>query len=201
MTATSRDYLWLDAAFGDWTRAYCLTLVSDLTPEGLIAALGTAPNGVVVGVKQLVKPSYRLWDTPEAGSRLLVGVGGFGPWAVMAEANGYVGVTAERMRPISRGRHVVSHYVDVNAVDRFAWWADGETRLDFEPLVPQLPADVPADLRQQVVDAGIVLDGDDDEFHQTEAAFALAERLTGVRITPDLLTRMMFATAVVDLGD
>lgn len=38
------------------------------------------------------------------------------------------------MLPLSRGHTVVSHFLDVNAVDDFCWYEDGELRLHFEPL-------------------------------------------------------------------
>ncbi|MFJ6389790.1 DUF6461 domain-containing protein [Streptomyces sp. NPDC091972] len=35
------------------------------------------------------------------------------------ECNGCLGVTGQAVLPLSRGRRIVSHLLDVNAVDRF----------------------------------------------------------------------------------
>ncbi len=46
-------------------------------------------------------------------------------WTLVAEVNGYVGVTERLIGPLSSGRTVVSHFANVNAVHTFHWWHDG----------------------------------------------------------------------------
>jgi Family of unknown function (DUF6461) len=50
------------------------------------------------------------------------------------ESNGYLGVTEEMLDRLSAGTRLVSHFRDVNAVDRFHLVDDGRVCLDFELL-------------------------------------------------------------------
>jgi hypothetical protein len=118
--------------------------------------------------------------------------------SLMIEYNGYLGVTDTAMLPLSRGRTVVSHYSNVNAADAFSWYCDGTVRVQFEPLFAHCrwgshPDELLAEMRQ----AGFQrADGPDSSYDgHTEAAFALAHRLTGVAVTSDL-----FATADFQCG-
>ncbi|MFJ4933278.1 DUF6461 domain-containing protein [Streptomyces pseudovenezuelae] len=115
-------------------------------------------------------------------------------WALMVEFNGYLGVTDALMRPLSPGRRVVSHFLDVNAVDGFRWYEDGDLRLGFQPLfADERYASRPDELLAEMRESGLDLterdeDGGHDDYYAslTGASFALAHRLTGIRVTPEL---------------
>jgi hypothetical protein len=106
------------------------------------------------------------------------------------------------MAPVSRGRSAVSHFRNVNAVDHFYWFQDGRTRLHFEPLFAhQRDGSDPDGLLTEMKESGFDLREDDDRDFtgHTEAAFALAHRITGVRLTPELFASLEFTCGMVTL--
>lgn len=196
---TAADYGWLRERHQDLLEAYCVTLVQDMTPDRLLRELRAEPDGRVTGVAALAEPSYDAWDEYE-DDRLLVGAAAVGDWTLMVEYNGYVGNRSELMDPVSRGRTVVSHFRNVNAVDSFYWSEDGEIRLGFEPLFPSHRHGTDPDgLLTEMRESGFDLRADDerDFTGHTEAAFALAHRITGVRLTPELFGSLEFTCALV----
>ncbi|MER5556169.1 DUF6461 domain-containing protein [Streptomyces sp. NPDC002793] len=183
--STAADYGWLKEQYAFLMEAYCITLVQGLPPDGLLKALGAASWEHVTGVRAMEVPAY---ERSEDGG-YFVGVAAVGDWSLMVEYNGFVGVTDALMLPISQGREVVSHFCNVNAVDHFCWYEDGTTRLHFQPLFAyQRDGSHPDRVLTEMEEAGFDLDDTDERNYEghTEAAFALAERLTGVRLTPEL---------------
>ncbi|MEU4656242.1 DUF6461 domain-containing protein [Streptomyces sp. NPDC023723] len=201
MTAmtTAADYAWLEDEYAFLTEAYCLTLVRDITPETLLAELGAAATRRVTGVPGLERPSFDAWQE-HGGTRLLVAAAPLGDWTLMAEINGYVGVTPSVMLPVSRSRTVVAHFRNINAVDHFYWLEDGRIQVHFEPLFPDdRDGSRPDGLLTEMRESGFVLDSDEDDeaTGHTEAVFALAHRVTGIRMTPELLNTADFSCALV----
>ncbi|MFG2379280.1 DUF6461 domain-containing protein [Streptomyces sp. NPDC048504] len=98
------------------------------------------------------------------------------------------------------------HRRNVNAVDHFRWFGDGERRLHFEPLFAYVRdgshADEP-ELLAGMRESGFDLSEDKDRSYglHTEAAFALAHRLTGVHLTPELFASLEFAGALVPVPE
>ena len=199
--ATAHDCLWFDEHFPDLAEAYCVTLVRGLTPEALLTRLGATEIRHVTGVDGLHEPAYGAGE-PHDGARLFAGVTAIGEWALMVEPNGYLDVTDEIVGPLSLRTTVVSHFCNVNAVDRFNWYEDGGLLLHFEPLFPyRRDGSDPDGLLDDMRAAGFDLSEDEDRDFDlcTEAAFALAERTTGVRLTRELLDTSEFTGEVVPL--
>ncbi|SEF78875.1 hypothetical protein SAMN05216223_10222 [Actinacidiphila yanglinensis] len=199
MTATAEDYLWFPTQFPELAEAYCLTLVRGVPPGTLLTRLAAEPAEPATGAADLVERSYDAWDTYDS-DRLLVGATALGDWTLVAEANGYVGITEALIRPLSAGTTVVSHFRNINAVDHFTWWEDGDLRLDFEPLFAhQRSGSTPDALVDAMRAVGFDLDdGPDRDFaHHTEAAFALAEHLTATPLTPAHLAAAPFTCGLV----
>ncbi|MEV5320585.1 DUF6461 domain-containing protein [Streptomyces sp. NPDC052687] len=192
---TAADYTWLEERYADLMEAYCVTLVRGLTAEELLKELRAEPAGRATGVAALAEPSYAV-QTPY---RMYVGATTVGDWALMLEYNGYLGIRDEAMLPLSRGRTVVSHFRNVNAVDHFNWYEDGTLRLHFEPLFAyhrdgSHPDELLTEMRESGFDLSEADDRDTD--HHTEAAFALAHRVTGIRLTPELFETAEFTCGV-----
>ncbi|MGW2487278.1 DUF6461 domain-containing protein [Streptomyces sp. NPDC001606] len=196
---TAADYRWLREEHAPLLEAYCVTLVKGLAPEQLLKELKAEKEGSVTGVAELEEPCYDAWDEHD-GLSVLVGVAALGDWTLMVEYNGFLGTLADVMLPVSRGRTAVSHFRNINAVDHFYWFEDGEIRLQFEPLFPtQRHGTHPDELVTQMRESGFDLreHGERDIDLHTEAAFALAERITGVRLTRELFASLEFTTALV----
>lgn len=193
MTATFDDYLWFEQMFPDLSEAYCITLVQDVTPAGLLDRFGVVGDRVDrIGVGELIDPSYAVWEAHD-GDAQLVSATAVGDWALAVESNGYLGVTEELLGRLSAGTRLVSHFRNVNAVDRFYLVDDGRIRLDFEPLFAWYrsgcDADGYVDLMQAV---GLRMEQDGDIGDPSAAAFALAEAITGIRLTAELLQQSTF---------
>ncbi|WP_406214553.1 DUF6461 domain-containing protein [Streptomyces canus] len=197
---TATDYGWLKERYALLMEAYCVTLVRDVAPEELLEELGADGRSRIVGVAGLSGPSYEVC----APSRLFVGATAIGHWTLMVESNGYLGITDKAMLPVSRGRTAVSHFLNVNAVDRFCWYENGDLRLHFEPLFADARyGSHPDELLTEMRESGFDLeereeDGDHDAYYAalTGASFALAHRLTGIRLTLELFATAEFLCAV-----
>lgn len=196
MTATAADYTWFEDRFPDLAEAYCLTLVRGLTPEEFLARLGAQAEIAPRMLNEFYEPTFEVWEEHQ-GKVLFIGAtsvpGEGGDWVLAVEVNGYLGVTEAAMVPLSAGTRVVSHYCNVNAVDRFYWIEDEDVRVSFEPLfAAHREGSTPDALVEVMRQVGFDLREDRDLELVTAAAFALAEHLTGVRVTPELLEESAF---------
>src|SRR5690606_21549866 len=113
----------------------------------------------------------------------------------MIEPNGYLGVTEKKALPASAGTRWISHFTNVNADEAFLWAEDSVTRLHFEPMFPNSRWGTTPyehlDLMQRI---GFHFDEEEEPetILAAEAAFTLAEHMTGVAITPTLLEQAVF---------
>ncbi|MGW1173201.1 DUF6461 domain-containing protein [Kitasatospora sp. NPDC002543] len=129
-----------------------------------------------------------------ADDRLFVAVTELDGWAIGVEPFGYLGTLDEILPRLGEGTRLVSHFRNSMAVDHFHWWEHGIRRLHFEPLFPGQrdgsDAEAPG-VPELLTACGFDLE---TESHALcgEAAFALAERLTDVRLDPDRLESATF---------
>ncbi|MFE3140568.1 DUF6461 domain-containing protein [Streptomyces scopuliridis] len=90
----------------------------------------------------------------------------------------------------------VSHFLNINGVSSFLWAEDTTNRLTFEPGVPDCRWGTPPDeLLETMHHSGFQFWSEVSETAtdlSAPAAFALAEHLTGVRLTPGLLQETTF---------
>lgn len=204
MLTTAADYAWFSEQFPELAGAYCLTLVRGLPPAAVLSRLGARPEPGVVTLAEMFEPSMRLWDAeaPDSGSRSLIGVTAVpgGDYALGIEPTGFLGVTEEAAVPLSAGTMLVSHYRNFNAGGSFLWIEDGDIRLRFDPLDPawrdgSSPDAVVTVMRQ----VGFDLDEDGETEQPAEASFALAEYLTGVRVTAGFLNDSTYQCGIAPI--
>lgn len=200
MTKTGADYAWFESDFPDIAEAYCFTLVRGLTPAEVVARLEGRPAAPLRGIDAVVDATFAQYDV-ERGDRQVIALTTVGAWTLMIEANGYLGVTEERALPASAGASWVSHFVNVNAHGTFLWAEDHVLRLCFDPMFPdERWGSAPDELLEVMRRIGFHFDEEDPETDlSSPAAFALAEHLTGVAITPALLQDTMFTCATVKI--
>lgn len=196
---TADDYTWFRVLFPDLARAYSLTLVRGVPAADLLDRLGVHDQiRTITGAGALTNAAYSAQVPGESSFMSAADAGG--GWTVAVEPNGFAGVTPGRLLPVSAGTRIVSHFRNINALDTFCWFEDSSVRLRFEPGDPRHQTGTEAyahlALMKQV---GFVLDEDDDEYDgmELEAAFALAEQLTGVRVTPDLIDATPYLCATI----
>jgi Family of unknown function (DUF6461) len=200
-SADAADYTWADDWVESVAQAYCLTLARGLEPGAFLRRMGAVPEATCEGLAELSERAFRLWDAAPVehlliGAATVPGRDGAG-WALGLEINGFLGVTPEAVTPLSAGTRVVSHYSNAG-MNRFYWLDDTDIRLHFEPL---FPADRRGSTPDALVDAmrevGFDLREDGDNTERAVAAtFALAEHLTGVPLTRDLLDHSVYQCGI-----
>jgi hypothetical protein len=199
--ATASDYRWFEAD-SDLTKGFCFTWVRRLSPQQVLGRLG-AKELQRVDWQQLVGAG----DGQRPGAdRFFFGTARIGEWSLIVEDNGSLGVTDGLVRPLSKGTTLVSYHRTGDGRGRFLVLADQDVRLDFDPLDPGRRRGRGADALAAVIDdagfryATTIRLSEDPVYYRTfcmEAAFALAERLSGVALTLDLLrTRTYLLSAV-----
>jgi hypothetical protein len=106
-------------------------------------------------------------------------------------------VAEEAVVTLSAGTRLVSHCRGADGSGRFSWVEDGEVRATFEPHVPsEREGSTPDEPVAAMRTAGFDRDGSE---HCFAAAFALAEHLTGVRVTPETLRASTFQCGLAPL--
>ncbi|MGW4891895.1 DUF6461 domain-containing protein [Kitasatospora sp. NPDC004240] len=196
--AHADDFTWFTAGYDFLSEAHCVTMVEGITPEDLLRRFAAVPGRRVTGLAAVVAAHDLFEDGEDADvpvevgdDPLLVAVTELDGWAVAVEVNGYLGTIWELLPRLAEGTRMVSHYRNCNAVDSFHWWEHGRNRLHFEPLFPAQrdgeDAEAPG-IPELLEHCGFDLreEGTTKNLH-TEAAFALAERLTDVRLTEERL--------------
>ncbi|MFD7282322.1 DUF6461 domain-containing protein [Streptomyces sp. NPDC059862] len=194
MTSTAADYVWFEESFPELAEAYCFTLVHNLPPSEVLRRLQGCEESPRTGAEQIVEVAFDLLASDD--TRQLIAMTSVGDWTLLIEPNGYLGITEETALPASAGTRWVSHFVNINGVDSFLWAEDGTNRLTFEPGFPDSRwGTTPDELLKAMHDIGFQFweeTSDTAEDLSAPAAFALAEHLTGVRITPELLQETTF---------
>ncbi|MER5484495.1 DUF6461 domain-containing protein [Streptomyces sp. NPDC002812] len=205
--ATAADYSWIGASPSLFAYAleggYTLTLVRGLSPAEVLEVVEAEPRGVCEGFHGLVFDHTEILDaygySPDsflAGAFTVPGEGG--AWTLVLEFGGDVGTRPRFMEALSAGSRAVSHTSNGGKpMDFFHWYEDGELRTTFE-----FPADrtgsTPDALNAVMRELGLNPAGDPDpEVDEKAAVFALAERLTGVRVTEALLRDAVYVTGEV----
>ncbi len=212
MAATFRDYEWVDTVEWEPLDAYCITLFDHISVDAVIEGLSGQVVGSARGVGALSRLSFAQWHGMEMQSAArvfgllresdaqpegyLVGLHPLDGWTLMLEINGFVGVRYEAIGSLSVGSTVVSHYRNVNRYDDLHFWVDGSPVVQFEPHASGW-ADAPPDVLREIDRAGFEISGLNPRRPVASAAFALAENLTGVRLTPSMLRDAEYTTALV----
>ncbi|WP_392892731.1 DUF6461 domain-containing protein [Streptomyces sp. LN699] len=208
MTSPSAaDYGWIRSASSVFNYAleigYTMTLVRGVSPAELLRTAGADPRDTCVGIDEFIREhgeimfGYASW--PEsflAGAFEVPGEGG--SWALALEFGGDLGTRSSIMEALSAGTRAVSHSSNGGKpMDFFHSYEDGELRVTFE-----WPADrtgsAPDELNALMREVGLNPTGDEAPGLDRKAAvLALTERLTGVRVTEQLLRDAEYLTGEV----
>lgn len=186
--------------------SFCLCLVEGEDAPDIAGAVdrGTMDFG------ELTEAGYAEdWDP----SRLPVGRVQLNGWTVFYEVNGFAGVDAALMGPVTVGRRAYGLWHSGGIMrNTLSVFDDGHRVLTVEPDLPStlvVDRDRP-DLTDGLVtcleDAGFLLDAagdtDPDEIldHNMPAALAFLVNGTGVDLTPELVRSLTFTVTTVDAG-
>jgi transcriptional regulator with XRE-family HTH domain len=193
MIAKPDDYAWFSRErFPELADTYCFTYVRGLTPEELVTRLGVRVEAC----------SRMTLDELIRGQTF--GAVSVGDWVLLVEAYGGLGVTEEIIVPLSAGTRLVSHfYLDVDGMDYFHWIDDGKIRFEYlhqegyshwikdgklrfefphhESYSEEMPDEL-AEIMERISHPVYPI-ADPHE----GPAFLMAESLTGITMTPQLL--------------
>ncbi|ACZ87620.1 DUF6461 domain-containing protein [Streptosporangium roseum] len=190
MIATPGDYAWFSyERFPDLADAYCFTYVRGLTPEQLMARLGGRPEDFTpMTLEELIETSYR-----HSYNTAFLGATTIGDWVFVVEPNGGLGIDEANIASLSAGTRLVSHFRDVEGIEYFYWSDDGEIRFCFiadEGCSEEVPEEVMESMRR--------IDADYRHLYPSDGpAFLLAEHLTGITLTPELLEGSTYLCGVI----
>ncbi|GAA0977681.1 hypothetical protein GCM10009555_039240 [Acrocarpospora macrocephala] len=172
-SAIAEDYAWFDQHDSGLAEAFCVTFVRGLTPRQAFDRLGVTPD-----------------DDPDDDGFYEEGVmaasavdGG----TVLIEFNGFQGILDSVTGPLSVGTVTAAVFRNVNHDQQFVHAADGRVTATFEPDYPAHGGVDEDLLLTHMVELGMPtddVDDADDWGNPIHTAFALAERVTGVRLTP-----------------
>ncbi|MFJ1805753.1 MULTISPECIES: DUF6461 domain-containing protein [unclassified Streptomyces] len=206
-SATAADYGWIRSSSSLFAYGlqvgYTLTMVRGVSPSELFRIVSAEPRGACEGLGEFIEEQqefldgYEAWpDAFLAGAFTAQGEGG--EWTLAVEFGGDLGTRPRFMEALSAGTRAVSHSSNGGKpMDFFNWYEDGELRTTFE-----WPADrtgsTPDELNAVMTEVGLNPSGDQDPDVDTKAAvLALAERLTGVRVTEKLLAEAEYQVGEV----
>ena len=115
--ATYSDYAWITEEA--WIQdAYCLTLISALQPNEVLASLHAGRSRLVaMGADDALLEGDELAAEQHLSvtDHQVVAVADAGNgWTLMIQSNGYIGTTDSVMAPLIAGHEVVTHSQNVN---------------------------------------------------------------------------------------
>ncbi|MFI6004796.1 DUF6461 domain-containing protein [Streptomyces sp. NPDC051366] len=206
-SATAADYGWIRSSSSLFAYAlevgYTLTLARGVSPSEVFRIVGAEPRGECAGLDEFIREQQEFSDEYEewpeaflAGAFTTRGEGG--GWTLALEFGGDLGTRPRLMEALSAGTRAVSHSSNGGKpMDFFHWYEDGELRTTFE-----WPADragsTPDELNGMMREVGLNPTGDEAPGIDRKAAvLALTERLTGVRVTEELLAEAEYQVAEV----
>ncbi|MFI6493823.1 DUF6461 domain-containing protein [Streptomyces sp. NPDC050564] len=205
-SATAGDYGWIRASSSLFRYAleagYTLTLVRGVSPAELLRAAGAEPRGVCDGLDELIEQHQELiyasddWaESVLAGACTVQGEGG--DWTLALVFGGDLG-SLRLMEALSAGTRAVSHASNGGKpMDFFHWYENGELRTTFE-WAANRTGSTPDELNGVMREVGLNPTGDPaPDIDRKAAVFALADRLTGVRVTEELLMEAAYLTGEV----
>jgi hypothetical protein len=176
--STPDDYAWFEHddlnAIG-----FCITFVRDLSPEEALQRLGV-PAEPWTG--DVADPNVISAATADGGS-------------ILIEVNGFAGTSRPVAARLSAGTRTASVSLNLNLDQSFVHAVDGQVVTVFEPDYPSdRSGALPDLLLPHMLDLGMpTQDATEDEEDREDwgdpvlVALALAERVTGVRLTREAL--------------
>ncbi|WP_092808280.1 DUF6461 domain-containing protein [Rhodococcus globerulus] len=194
---TYRDFEWVTRDYPWIANGLFVTYVKGSDPATVIEAMTEEGLGTEIG---LAGVNERGWE-----ESAIIGAAAVEGWTI-AIAPAAIAVSSDKVaRPLSLGREVLTHFRDINGGAGFYVWADGERTVYFDPLLRRgFGLDpMPTQWVPRLEEVGVNPDGNepmtqDGGFPVIEASLALVANYTGVRITPEFLSRATFIVGSAD---
>ncbi|SNY75916.1 DUF6461 domain-containing protein [Paractinoplanes atraurantiacus] len=175
--ATAADYAWFDGVT-DLDKGYCFVWVAGLKPQQVLDRL-KGKELERVAWQQLVGAGD---GQRVSGGKYFFGVARLDATSLIIEDNGNLGLADQLLSELSVGTTVVCNYHGPQARSRFLVMSDRVVELEFDPASDGKRLGTRAtELASTIGAVGFT------PATTQAASFALAERLTGVPLTLDLL--------------
>lgn len=171
---------------------WCLTCVRQVSTKDLVTGIGAT---IVSDVR---------WDASEAQGEAYrqggvgVRIASSDDWSVLIELQSLKGANADWLQEVSQGREAMCFHHSGSGMEMLSYAADGVIVTEFEPAIPArrsgtAPDRLVADMRAVGIDPdGAMSDGD-----LGVAALRLVERVTGVRLTSELVLSGRWPAGVI----
>ncbi|MFJ8794583.1 DUF6461 domain-containing protein [Streptomyces sp. NPDC102462] len=210
---TAHDYAWIRTSplfRHAMESGYTLTLIRGRTPREVLRVMGAEPRGTGEGTAGLIEAGdarraevdYDYWDESYVAGAFST-PGENGDWTLVLGFDGGLGIAGAWVETLSKGGRVVAHSTNGGKpIHLFHWFEDGELRTTFEDPSSR-DGNTPDELVPLLREVGFPLtpEGEHDESAQgvdgKAAVLALAERLTGIRVTESLLQNTTYELGLV----
>ncbi|MGW4872460.1 DUF6461 domain-containing protein [Streptomyces chartreusis] len=207
-SATAHDYAWIRTSRvfrHAMESGYTLTPIRGRTPGEALRAMGAEPRGTGEGTAGLIEADdahraevdYDYWDESYVAGAFST-PGESGDWTLVLGFDGGLGIASTCVETLS-----VAHSTNGGKpIHLFHWFEDGELRTTFEDPSSR-DGNTPDELVPLLREVGFPLtsEGEHDEsapdVDRKAAVLALAERLTGIRVTESLLQGATFELGLV----
>ncbi|WP_020123927.1 DUF6461 domain-containing protein [Streptomyces canus] len=210
---TAHDYAWIRTSplFHHMMESgYTLTLVRGRPPREVLQAMTAEPCGTGEGTAGLIEAdeAHRAgagddyWDESYIAGAFSV-PGESGDWTLVLGFDGGLGIATPSLERLSNGGRVVAHSTNGGKpIHLFHWFEDGELCTTFEDPAAR-HGSTPDELIPLLRDVGfpLTVEGEHDDsapdVDRKAAVLALAERLTGIRVTDSLLQDAAYELGLV----
>ncbi|MFJ2766550.1 DUF6461 domain-containing protein [Streptomyces sp. NPDC087300] len=210
---TAHDYAWIRTSqlFRHMMESgYTLTLIRGRAPREVLRAMEAEPRGTGQGTAGLIEADdahraeggYDYWDESYVAGAFNT-LGENGDWALVLGFDGGLGIAGACVETLSRGGRVVAHSTNGGKpIHLFHWFEDGELRTTFEGPSSR-DGNTPDELVPLLREVGFPLtpEGEHDasapDVDGKAAVLALAERLTGIRVTESFLQDATYELGLV----
>lgn len=173
--ATAGRYAWVEEWAGG---GFCAALVDATSARDVLSAMVPDPP-MPIGQAREVRAWARQQQLPHYANA--VEATELGRWVVSVEENGFLAMRADVLRRLSDHRTAVVLFRNVNAVMRFVCAREGSVIRAFDPLLYDDRSSWVGEPLAQEKDLAFGVGA------PMASAFALAERISGVTLTRELL--------------
>ncbi|MGW7545650.1 DUF6461 domain-containing protein [Streptomyces sp. NPDC054770] len=210
---TAHDYAWIRTSplFRHMMDSgYTLTLIRGRSVREVLRAMEAEARGTGEGTAGLIEADdahraevgYDYWDESYVAGAFSA-PGENGDWTLVLGFDGGLGIAGACVEALSKGGRVVAHSSNGGKpMHFFHWFEDGELRTTFEGPSSRAGS-TPDELVPLLREVGfpLTLEGEHDEsvpdVDGKAAVLALAERLTGIRVTESLLRDATYELGLV----
>ncbi|MFI7598245.1 DUF6461 domain-containing protein [Actinoplanes sp. NPDC049681] len=195
MPPTAADYEWFTQSEDrEIVENYCFTFMKGLSAEELVDRIGGT-------IEQELRGFEQIWEASMEAEAPVLAITSIGEWVMMVEWHTLIGGSKSTAVPLSANAVLISHFKSVDLDTSFSYIVDRDLQLSFSPTNPTMRNGSRVDDLTSAMDsAGFSLSDESEAamaVYSEGAAFALAELLSGVHLSAELLDNSTFKYVLV----